>query len=158
MNEIKCQKKSLFYLVPLKTLDCCWFILHLHVLLRILQRHNSGTNNKHSICCFTILKSTFKVLAFYPLRPQKVSMSHVTESVMEYPRITLCSPAFFTKERWLTRICQKGQKESVVPSFPHWEVKEVKNNLLSVLFIIERFSEGNSCKWIPYLTISTRFY
>ena len=133
MNEIKCQKMLSFVLfyswrcLPLTILDCCWFLLHLHVLLCILQRHNSGKNC--SICCFSVLKFTSKVLAFYPLRPQKVSMSHVTESVMEYPRITLCSPAFFTKER-SERICcpffssLRGQKGS--------------------FDLIERISKGNS--------------
>ena len=31
-------------------------------------------------------------------------MSHVTETIMEYPRITLCSPAYFTKERYNLKV------------------------------------------------------
>ena len=76
-------------LVP--TLSSC-FALH---STASSQRYESNS----SIFCSSIIHVLFKVLAFYPLRPQKVSMSHVTETVMEYPRITLCSPAFFTKER-----------------------------------------------------------
>ena len=41
-----------------------------------------------------------QIADFYPTRPQKVAMSHVTEARMVFPRITLCSPAFFSKQRW----------------------------------------------------------
>ena len=87
-------------------LDCCWFLLYLHVLLCILQRSNCSMN---TILFFGSchLKSSIKVAHFYPMRPQKVSMSHVTETEVDYPRITLCSPAFFTKERYL--ISRKGE-------------------------------------------------
>ena len=41
-----------------------------------------------------------QIADFYPTRPQKVAMSHVTEARMVFPRITLCPPAFFSKQRW----------------------------------------------------------
>jgi len=49
------------------------------------------------ISAFYSVLSAF--LAFYPLRPQKVSVSQVTEPSLQYPKITLCSPAFFDKKR-----------------------------------------------------------
>ena len=39
------------------------------------------------------------VIEFYPVRPQKVSVSTVTEAELEFPKLTLCSPAYFSKQR-----------------------------------------------------------
>lgn len=39
------------------------------------------------------------VVEFYPVRPQKVSVSTVSETELEFPKLTLCSPAYFSKQR-----------------------------------------------------------
>ena len=41
------------------------------------------------------------VIEFYPVRPQKVSVSTVAVADLEFPKLTLCSPAYFSKQRWL---------------------------------------------------------
>ena len=40
-----------------------------------------------------------QIVDFYPNRPQKVSVLQEQETVMPYPKLTICSPAFFNKER-----------------------------------------------------------
>ena len=40
-----------------------------------------------------------QIVDFYPNRPQKVSVLQEQETVMSYPKLTICSPAFFNKER-----------------------------------------------------------
>ena len=39
-------------------------------------------------------------MTFFRERPQKVSITQDIESSLEYPTLTLCSPVFFSKDRW----------------------------------------------------------
>ena len=39
------------------------------------------------------------MLSFYKNRPEKVSFTQETLRTLEYPRITICSPAFFNKTK-----------------------------------------------------------
>ena len=41
-----------------------------------------------------------QVVSFVRERPQKVSITPDIEQSLEYPTITICSPAFFSKTRW----------------------------------------------------------
>ena len=43
---------------------------------------------------------TFEIYNFILDRPQKVSLSQVEEAQVEFPKITVCSPAFFNKTKY----------------------------------------------------------
>ena len=53
----------------------------------------------------------YKVAEFHPVRPQKVTMAQEKEPVMKFPKITICSPAFFSKQRYRL----KDLKVSYIP-------------------------------------------
>ena len=78
--------------------------------------HSTASQQQYEYNSFLVayhFERYIKVANFYPMRPQKVSMSHVTETEVDYPRITLCSPAFFTKERYFTSRNGKGHKRNL---------------------------------------------
>ena len=43
------------------------------------------------------------MLSFYQDRPEKVSFSQEYPRTLDYPRITICSPAFFSKTKSVMR-------------------------------------------------------
>merc|ERR1711953_46493 len=48
---------------------------------------------------FATYSTISAIVDFYPNRPQKVSVLQEQDSPMHYPKLTICSPAFFNKER-----------------------------------------------------------
>ena len=65
---------------------------------------------------------TFEIYNFILDRPQKVSLSQVEEAQVEFPKITVCSPAFFNKTKYdneIYTIRSSSVKLSVIMSSSH---------------------------------------
>ena len=77
--------------------DCNCVVLRVHGWICHLLHHLGGKYNNYASRKYKLCSP--QIVDFYPNRPQKVSVLQEQESVMSYPKLTICSPAFFNKER-----------------------------------------------------------